>query len=415
MTDDTYAGTHDSEAGVTIGARGSAGVSGAAGVGVERLRASTVLVMFAAFGALWGIYAAALPVIKGRTGAGDGALGAVLACVGLAAAPTMIVVGRLLDRRGRGVAVVAICAFAVVAPLPLIATSVPVLVVTLVLFGAGSGACDVVINSLAAKVEAEQNVRVLNRAHALFSTGLLAGSIVTGVVRAGNLPVAWPEVLIGLLVVTTAIGMRRQIPRVLSSGRPAAADRPARQVSWVVAQFGAVAALAMLVESGVQQWSAVFLDEIVRAPAMVSGLAPGIFAGAMALGRMSSHAVSSRMSDRWLLMASGAISGIGVIVVSAASSSTAALVGFAVAGGAISVAAPTIYSMVGRTAPADRRGSAIGATASVGYVGLLLGPVVVGQIAGLTGLRTAMSALALVSLAVLLAGATVRAPAAMSS
>lgn len=399
MTDDTCVSAHEGE------------VIATTGVGAERLRVSTVLVVFAAFGVLWGIYAAALPVIKDRTGAGDGALGAALVCVGLAAVPAMMVVGRLVDRRGRAVAVVAVCAFAAVAPLPFIATSVPVLVATLVLFGAGSGACDVVINSLAATIEAEQGARMLNRAHALFSTGLLAGSIVTGTARAGDIPVVWPEVVVGFLVVTTAIGARRQIPRALSSGRQAASDRPARQVNWVIAQFGAVAALALLVESGVQQWSAVFLDETIHSPAAVSGLAPGIFAGAMALGRMSSHAISSRVSDRWLLMASGAISGIGVIVVSASSTSLAALAGFAVAGGAISVAAPTIYSMVGRTAPADRRGSTIGTTASVGYIGLLLGPVVVGQLASLTDLRTAMSALALVSLAVLLAGAAVRPPA----
>ena len=97
----------------------------------------------------------------------------------------------------------------------------------------------------------------------LFSTGL-AGSIVTGVVRAGNLPVAWPEVSIGLLVVTTAIACAARSPGCCPAEAGAAV--PGRQVSWVVAQFGAVAALAMLVESGVQQWSAVFLDDVATVP-----------------------------------------------------------------------------------------------------------------------------------------------------
>jgi len=41
----------------------------------------------------------------------------------------------------------------------------------------------------------------------------------------------------------------------------------------------------------------------------------------------------------------------------------------------------------------------IGVTASIAYIGLLLGPVVVGQVASAADLRTAIGALVVVSLA----------------
>src|SRR5258707_414239 len=69
-------------------------------VGLER-RKSVVLASFASFGAVWGMYAAAVPAIKSATGATDGALGAALSCSGLAALPAMFSVGRLVDRLGR--------------------------------------------------------------------------------------------------------------------------------------------------------------------------------------------------------------------------------------------------------------------------------------------------------------------------
>ncbi|AZQ32384.1 MFS transporter [Streptomyces cyaneochromogenes] len=373
------------------------------------LRGSTVFLAFGAFGLLWGLYAAALPEIKANTGATDGELGTALACVGLAAAPAMFLVGRLLDRYGRPLAIGALFLFAAVAPLPTLADSTTTLVVTLLLFGFGSGACDVVINSLAATVEAETGGRVLNRAHALFSVGLLLGSVATSATRGSGVSTAWP---LGGLAVLTVIGgwvLRGRLPERLSRAQQSDKSPRGRRIDPYVLAFGALAALAALVESGVQQWSAVFLEDGVGASPQLSGLAPGVFAGSMALGRLGGHWLSTRCSDRIVLLSSGLVSGLGVLVVSRSQEPLAALAGFAVAGAAISVAAPTVYSVAGRAAPAERRGAVIGLTASIGYVGLLLGPVVVGQVAEFTQLRTAIGSLVVVSLALSIAALLLRA------
>jgi len=370
----------------------------------SRLRASTVLLAFAAFGLLWGLYAAALPEIKRNTGASDGELGTALVCVGLAAAPAMFLVGRLLDRYGRPVVVTSLCLFAMVAPLPAVANSVPTLVVALLLFGLGSGACDVVINSLAATVEAETDERVLNRAHALFSVGLLVGTIVTSLTRANGVAASWPLAALAVVTVLGAVVLRRRVPASIVRAKDETKESGGRRrIDPLVLGFGFLAALALLVESGVQQWSAVFLEDEVGAPPGLSGLAPGVFAGSMALGRLGGHWLSTRVSDRVVLLVSGVVSGGGVLIVAWSEQPLVALVGFAVAGAAISVAAPTVYGVAGRAAPAERRGAVIGVTASIAYIGLLLGPVVVGQIASFTDLRTAIGALVVVALAVSLA------------
>ncbi len=374
-----------------------------------RLRSGTVFLAFGAFGLLWGLYSAALPEIKSNTGATDGELGTALACVGLAAAPAMFLLGRLLDRYGRPVAITALCLFAVAAPLPTLAGSPAALVGTLLLFGFCSGSCDVVINSLAATVEAESGERVLNRAHALFSVGLLVGSIGTSATRGSGVSAVWPLAVLGVLTVAGAWLLRARVPRRLSRGERPRAGTARRRIDAFVLGFGALAALAALVESGVQQWSAVFLEDGVGATPRLSGLAPGVFAGSMALGRLAGHWVATRWSDRFVLLLSGVVSGLGVLVVADAHQPLTALAGFAVTGVGISVAAPTVYSVAGRAAPAERRGGVIGLTASVGYTGLLLGPVVVGQIAGLTRLRTAIGSLVFVSLALSVASLLVRA------
>jgi MFS family permease len=370
------------------------------------LRAGTVFLGFAAFGILWGLYSASIPAIKDATGASDGALGTAMMCVALAAAPAIYVTGRLLDRLGRPVVVAAAVLFAVVAVTPTLAGSLPALVLTLLLFGLGSGAFDVVINSMAATVEAERGVRVMNRAHALFSLGLMVGAVLVGLARSAGLPPWALPAVAGLMVLVGIALTARRVPRHLS--REWKQGSGGRRLNRTVLGFGLLVALALLVESGVQQWSAVFLEQEVDAPVALSGLAPAIFAGAMVLGRLAGHWISTRVSDRLVLLVAGVVSGVGTVVVATALTPWVALVGFAVAGGAISVAAPTVYGLVGRRSHAEHRGASIGAASSVGYLGLLLGPVVVGQLAGLFDLRIAFACLtsvsAVLALAALVAG-----------
>lgn len=375
----------------------------------ERLRSGTVFLAFGVFGLLWGLYAAALPEIKHHASVSDGELGTALGCVAFAAAPTLFVLGRLLDRYGRPVAVGAVCLFAVVAPLPTYATSMSTLVVALLLFGFGSGACDVVINSLASTAEAETGQRVLNRAHALFSVGLLVGTVGTGITRSGGVSVSWPLSTVAVLSVVGALAVWRRLPRRLARSEEESERTGRRKVDALVIGFGLLVALAMLVESGVQQWSAVFLEDGVGASPGLSGLAPGVYAGSMALGRLGGHWLSTRKSDRTVLLLSGLVSGLGVLFVAWSPQPVLALIGFAVTGLAVSVAAPTVYSVAGRAAPPERRGAVIGLTASIGYVGLLLGPVMVGQVASFTELRTAIGSLAVVSVLLSVAALRIRA------
>ena len=362
-------------------------------------RTSTVFAGFTAYGALWGPYLSMLPDVRHATGAGEAQLGAALLIGALAAMPAMFAIGKLLDRFGRPVAVATLAGFALIAPLPAMAGSVPALFLTLGLFGFGSGACNVVVVALAASTEAGTGARVMNRAHALFSVGLLTCSLGTGVARTAGVPGEAIALTLSAAVIVGAVAMRRFVPRrLVRRQREGARLRLGRALLLLCLLAG----LAMVVESGVQQWSAVFLSDITRAPVGLSAAAPGIFAAGMALGRLGGHWLSGRASDRLVLVASGALSGVGVLLLSLADAPVHGLLGIAVVGTAISVSTPTVYGLIGRGAAPEDRGAVIGSTASLASVGLLLGPAVVGQIAGHTDLRVAIATLSVASVAVCL-------------
>ncbi len=359
-------------------------------------RRSTIFA-FTGYGAAWGPYLSMLPDVQRATGADQAQLGAALLVGALAAMPAMFVIGGLLDRFGRPVAVATMVFFAVVAAGPALAGSVPALMVAVALFGLGSGACNVVVVALAASVESGGGRPVMNHAHGMFSVGLLVSSLGTGVARSVGVPGTTVAVAVAATLAAAGLAGRWFLPRVLN--RATRGPRRRVRLGAPILLLSLLGALAMIVESGVQQWSAVYLADVTRASVGLSAAAPGIFAGAMATGRLAGNRLAELVSSRTLLVGSGVLSGAGVLVVATARSPLQALLGIALVGGAVSVTTPTVYGLIARRAEPVDSGAVIGSTTSLAGIGLLLGPALVGQLAQLTGLPTAIATLSAVCLA----------------
>ncbi|HEY2637134.1 MAG TPA: MFS transporter, partial [Solirubrobacteraceae bacterium] len=107
--------------------------------------------------------------------------------------------------------------------------------------------------------------------------------------------------------------------------------------------------------------------------------------------------VADRATGR-LLAACAVVAAVGVTVLAAAGSPALAIVGVGVAGLGVAGVAPTVLGVGGRIAPEGERSAAIATVTTVSYLGFLLGPVLVGGVAGATSLRGGLGALAVVAL-----------------
>lgn len=359
------------------------------------MRARGPLLAFAAFGAFWGAWGVLLPEIKEQVGASVSQLGLALLVEGLAALPAMLLAGRVADRVGPRVVPVALVLFAGAIVLPAFAGSVWVLALLLVLVGATSGALDVVINVAATSFEASGGRRIVQLAHALFSAGFLVAAIAVGLARgagAGPLPV-----LVGVSALVLAVA-------ALNRGYPIVPRRPARsrpRLSRRLLLLGALCGIAFVVEGGIENWSALFLETELDASPSLSGLGPGLFAAAMVAGRALGQGLEVRFGERTLLAGGALTAALGLAVASMAPSIPLALAGFALGGAGISVAAPTLFGAAGRGAVDAERGSAIASVTTVAYLGFLFGPPLMGAVSGALDLRAGVAMLA--GIAVLLA------------
>jgi MFS family permease len=334
---------------------------------------------FAVFGLYWGAWAACLPAIQRSTGASDAQLGLGLLCVALAALPSMLAAGRLADLFGARFVPLALLFFGVATAFPGLARSVPALFAALALVGVGTGMLDVAINSQAASIEARHHVRVMDGLHAAFSIGVLCGGIGAGLLRrAGGHP-SW--ILGGvacIIVLSTLLNLSPPAP-------PEPARRRARLARPLLV-VGGVLAVAFIVESGLESWSALFLERTLDSGPAISGLGPGLFAGSMAAGRLLAQKVE-RPSVAARMLFAGIAAAVGLIVVATAHHPLVALVGFVIAGAGLALSAPTLFGAAGRLGGEGGRGSAVSTVAVLGYLGFLVGPPLIGGVSGASSLR----------------------------
>jgi len=383
-------------------------VNYSAGVSEARLNARWPLLCFAALGSFWGAWAALVPDLKAQVGASDGELGAALLCAGIGALPAMLLAGRLWPRLGWWMLPAGGLVFAATVLTPIAASTPLLLAVAAALAGAGSGALDVSMNAAISDVEAQQSTRLMFGAHAMFSLAVLIAAVATGFLRQSGIGTAPVLIAVAAFVAIVALG---SLSAARATKRPAttvgdgdgASDAAAPGLSSIAFLAGLCAA-AFLVEDAVQNWSALHIETGLGAGPALGGAAPGVFAGAMFVGRLLGQRIGDRFSERWLLSGGALVAAAGTTVLALAPTPLVALVGLAAAGGGISTVAPALFSRAGRMASPAGRAAAIARVTTIGYSGFIVGPALVGFIAETTTLSLAIASLAVLALGVSVGG-----------
>jgi MFS family permease len=362
-------------------------------------RRGPTLAGFLTLGLFWGAWAAVLPSVQDATGTSKGALGFAMLFASLGSIPVMFFVApRAIERFGARAVAVGCAVFAVAVLLPGLATTLPGLVLALLACGMGTGLVDVSINANVGRIENGTGRRLQPFAHGTYSMGVLIGAVGAGLARGAGVGREAILIVVSVCVALTALAVAGDHAPVHTEP-----TRGLRFASGLVL-IGLVGAVAFVVEGGIESWSALFLERQLHARPAVSGLGPGVFAASMALGRFSGQA-AGRFSDRVLLGGGAVVAGIGCAIAATAQSAPAVLLGFALGGAGISLNAPIVFGFAGRRPDA---GTAVATVTTIGYLGLLVGPPLVGGIAQATSLRVSFAVLAVIAAAVAVAATRLR-------
>ena len=225
--------------------------------------------------------------------------------------------------------------------------------------------------------------------HGMFSLGGLLGAA-AGALALGYVP-PWTHALAAggaLALVFFAV------TRWLLPGRIDVGDAGPHFVlpSRAALGFGALAFLAMMTEGASLDWSAAWLRGELGAGPTLAGMAFAAFSATMAVGRFGGDWLRRRWGAVALVRGSALIAAVGLAFAVLIATPLAAVIGFACAGLGLSNAVPVMFGAAGRL-PGTQPGAGIAATASVGYLGFLIGPPLIGFAAQATSLGTALGLL----------------------
>jgi MFS family permease len=399
------AGREMRDAGAPLGRAWSTGrVPTAGGNGAGRARAA-VAVVFAANGAMFGNWAVRIPDVKLGLDLSEASLGGALLVPAAGALVSMPLAGALCAKYGSRSVTVATTLFFVLVPCLLgLPSSLPWLVPALFAFGVAYGGLDVAMNAQAVTLERMMGRPVMSSFHAAFSAGALVGSLTGALAAAAHLPLFLHLASTGLVLLVVAGPL---LPALLHDARTEGAG-PGPLFAWPAGRLLplAVIALAVLVAEGaVVDWSAVHLRQELGAAPGTAGLAFTAFSLTMVAGRLLGDRVVVAWGRVRTVRVSALVATAGGVVVVLAPWVAAVVVGYAAMGVGLACMVPLVF--VAAAGDEADPGPALAAVSAPGYLGFLLGPPVIGGLAELLGLGTALALLPVLLAGVaLLAGRT---------
>ena len=349
-------------------------------------------------------WAPLVPYAKARAGLDDATLGLLLLCLGAGSILAMPISGMLATRYGCR-RVFSAGTLLICLALPLLATvsSVPLLIATLFLFGAGLGAVDSTVNLQAVIVERASGRTMMSGFHGLFSVGGIAGAAGVSALLALGLTPLWAIVVVIALILAALI---KAAPHLLPYGSESSG--PAFAVPHGVVLFiGLLCFVVFLAEGSMLDWSAVFLTADKQIDEAYAGLGYAAFALTMTAGRLLGDTIVSRLGARRVIVLGGLFAAAGLMLATLAASWQVALVGYGLVGIGCSNIVPVLYTAVGKQTlmPAS---IAVPAITTLGYAGILAGPAAIGFIAHASSLSTAFLLIAALLVAVAISGRILR-------
>lgn len=365
-----------------------------------------VAALFFYNGALFASWASRIPAVQSAHGLSHGALGLALLAIGLGAVVAMPVAGVLIARMGsRKVCWISAVLLALFLIAAVLAPNQGLLIAALVCFGANHGAIDVAMNAQAVAVERAYRRPIMSSFHALWSIGGLAGAAFGGLLASSGVgfvahiaTVALVMMLLVLIAFPYLLDVQKQ-----ETGDSGESPRPPswgfRLPTGVLFALGAIAFCIMMGEGAMADWIAVFLRRSIGAAEGVAAAGYATFSITMALGRMCGDALTSRWGPVRIVRYGAVLAACGLGVALVGGTTLLALAGVACVGAGYAIIVPLVFSAAGR-ANHGSPGVAIASVTTLGYLGFLVGPPLIGFAADLLGLRGALGLVVCASLAV---------------
>jgi MFS family permease len=327
-----------------------------------------------------------IPEIQSHLKLNDGSLGTVLFALPGGSMVCLPIAGWLVTKLGSRNCML-ISAFIYTLLLCIIGTVGAVwgLVATLFFFGMAGNLMNISINTQAIGTEAMYGRSIMASFHGLWSLGGFAGASIGTLMVALSIGALNHFIVIAILIILLVLVFFRYS---LKKDQQGIEDVKSIFV-WPdksLMNLGILAFCCMGCEGCMFDWSAIYFRDIVRAPQNLITVGLTTFTITMATGRFVADWLVTRFGVTRVLQLSGTLITVGLFTAVIFPNFYAAAFGFFLTGFGVSSVVPLTYGLAGKSTTMST-GMAIAAVSTVGFIGFLAGPPLIGYIAHASNLR----------------------------
>lgn len=354
--------------------------------------------MFFMLGLCFGSLSSRMATIKGGLALSDGVFGTVLFAMSAGVVVSLPISGWAIAKLGsRVVGVAAILINATLLLLVPFAATVPQLAALLFFSGFAYSAVNVSNNMQASIAEAVSGKTRLPFFHGIWGVAGFVGAGI-GALMIGR-DVALPLHFAGIAAVAlmSALLCRRALfdkPELEQTGRAFAI--PDRSLF----NYGLIVFCSMACEGIMYDWSVVYFQDVVSVDRKYIGLGFTVFMAAMTIGRLMLNRFVDRIGVRRTLQWGGMLAFTGMTLTTWLPGLVTSIIGFFLVGLGICAIIPLVAGAAARSS-SMAPSAAIAAVLTIGFLGTLIGPPLIGFLSETVGLRYAFLVCVALSLGVI--------------
>jgi len=272
------------------------------------------------------------------------------------------------------------------------------LVLALLLFGVASNTVNISVNTQALLVEALYHRSIMASFHGLWSLAGFSGAALGSFMISKTVSIQIHFLIVTFFIFCTTAISSFFIPKAITKkNKGPLFVLPDKSILI----YGLIAFCCMTCEGAMFDWSGVYFKKVVLAEKDWIGVGYSAFMGTMAMGRFFADNYTTRFGLKQTLLVSGLLITVGLLIAIIFPKLGTATTGFMFIGLGVSSVVPLAFGAAGKSNKVPTE-IALTAVSSIGFIGLLIGPPVIGLVAGLTSLRISFLIISFLGLSVAL-------------
>ncbi|MCW3110202.1 MAG: transporter [Segetibacter sp.] len=367
--------------------------------------ATTIFFFISGFG--YSSWASRIPSIQQQLHLNEAQLGAVLFAMPIGLMLTMPFTSYLLGRiNSRKIVLIGALSFNLVLGLPGFASHTWQLVVILFCFGSSRNLFNLSLNSQAVGVQKLYGHSIMTTFHGIWSMAGFAGAAFGYLMVKYNIAISYHltavSAILLLLIIYFYNDMLDQEPLAQQVKKPVFSLPDKHLMKFAIICFG-----CMSCENTMYDWTAIYFQKAVHATKSGATAAFVIYMVCMTIGRFTGDKLVTRLGIKTLLRLSGWLIFAGLLLAVVLPYPVTAGFGFALVGFGVSCIVPLVFSMAGKSKTMSS-GQALASISTIGYLGFLMVPPLVGFVAQALNLRWSFGIIAILGAVIILMVSTIK-------